>query len=378
MTENTAAQDDAGFLEQLKTALGSDYRIERLLGEGGFGRVYAASDVRLGRNVAIKVIRPEYAGARAFVDRFRKEGTALAKFRHPGIVPIYDIRERDGLIYYIMPLIEGDTLRTKLDARGKLSPKETQRILIELCDCLAATHRGGIIHRDIKPDNIILEGFFSSALLMDFGIAKATKSESTTDSGIAVGTPTYMSPEQASGDDSIDHRSDIYSVGVLGYHMLTGKPPFTGRTAHQVIAGHVAELPPPIRRNNPSVPKRMADAIEKCLEKRPEDRFQNAMALSEELQQVAFGIETEPVVVEPRNYAMPFFAGLALATNVLASLGASAIAALSARELWLFTAGFAALAILTSPVGRSMTEPLSERILDALARRRAQKRLSSS
>ena len=378
MTENTAAQDDAGFLEQLKTALGSDYRIERLLGEGGFGRVYAASDVRLGRNVAIKVIRPEYAGARAFVDRFRKEGTALAKFRHPGIVPIYDIRERDGLIYYIMPLIEGETLRTKLDARGKLSPKETQRILIELCDCLAATHRGGIIHRDIKPDNIILEGFFSSALLMDFGIAKATKSESTTDSGIAVGTPTYMSPEQASGDDTIDHRSDIYSVGVLGYHMLTGKPPFTGRTAHQVIAGHVAELPPPIRRNNPSVPKRMADAIEKCLEKRPEDRFQNAMALSEELQQVVFGIETEPVVVEPRNYAMPFFAGLALATNVLASLGASTIAALTTRELWFFTAGFAALAILTSPVGRSMTEPLSERILDALARRRAQKRLSSS
>ena len=377
MTEDSAASSDAAFLEQLKNALGADYRIERVIGEGGFGRVYAAADVRLGRSVAIKVIRPEYAGARAFVDRFRKEGTALAKFRHPGIVPIYDIRERDGLIYYIMPLIEGETLRTKLDARGKLSPKETQRILIELCDCLAATHRGGIIHRDIKPDNIILEGFFASALLMDFGIAKATKAESTTDSGIAVGTPTYMSPEQAAGDSTIDHRSDIYSVGVLGYHMLTGKPPFTGRTAHQVIAGHVAELPPPIRKNNPSVPKRMADAIEKCLEKRPEDRFQNAMALSEELQQVAFGIEAEPVMVEPRNYAMPFFAGLALACNVLASVGTATIAALTTNELWLITGGFAALAILTSPVGRSMTEPLSERVLETFDRWRARRRLSS-
>src|SRR5687767_8832566 len=308
---------DTDFLDTLRSALGADYRVDRMIGEGGFGRVYAATDVRLGRDVAIKVIRPELAGARAFLDRFRKEGTALAKFRHPGIVPIYDIRERDGLIYYIMPLIEGDTLRTKLDARGKLSPKETQRILIELCDCLAATHRGGIIHRDIKPDNIILEGFFSSALLMDFGIAKATKSESTTDSGIAVGTPTYMSPEQASGDDSIDHRSDIYSVGVLGYHMLTGKLPFTGRTAHSIIAGHMTELPPPIRKINPSVPKSMADAIEKCLEKSPEHRFQNAMALSETLQQVTFGIEMEPQAIEPRNYAMPFFAGLALACNVL-------------------------------------------------------------
>ena len=372
-----AAQDDAAFLEQLKSAVGSDYRIERLIGEGGFGRVYAAADVRLGRNVAIKVIRPEYAGARAFVDRFRKEGTALAKFRHPGIVPIYDIRDQGGLIYYVMPLIDGETLRTKLDARGKLSPKETQRILIELCDCLAATHRAGIIHRDIKPDNIILEGFFASALLMDFGIAKAAKAESTTDSGVAMGTPTYMSPEQAAGDDTIDHRSDIYSVGVLGYHMLTGKPPFTGRTAHQVIAGHVAELPPPIRKNNPSVPKRMADAIEKCLEKKPEHRYQNAMALSEDLQQVEFGIEAEPVAIEPRNYAMPFFAGLALAGNIMASLGANTIVTLTTRELWLFTAGFAALALLTSPVGRSLTEPLSERVIETFERWRARKRLSS-
>src|SRR5688572_15180837 len=367
---------DTDFLDTLRSALGADYRVDRMIGEGGFGRVYAATDVRLGRDVAIKVIRPELAGARAFVDRFRKEGTALAKFRHPGIVPIYDIREHEGLIYYIMPLIEGDTLRMKLDQRGKLSPKETQRILIELCDCLAATHRGGIIHRDIKPENIILEGFFASALLMDFGISKATASETTTDSGIAVGTPTYMSPEQASGDLSVDHRSDLYAVGVLGYQMLTGKPPFTGRTAHQIIAGHVAELPAPLRRNNPSIPKGLADAIERCLEKNPEHRFQSAMELSEALQQVTFGIEMEPAVIEPRNYAMPFFAGIALACNVLASLGTATIASITTRELWWFTVGFAALALLTSPIGRSATEPLSERILEYFERRRARKRLT--
>jgi serine/threonine protein kinase len=368
--------EDESFLEQLKTILGADYRIDRLIGEGGFGRVYAASDVRLGRNVAIKVIRPELAGARAFVDRFRKEGTALAKFRHPGIIPIYDIREQDGLIYYVMPLIDGDTLRMKLDQRGKLSPKETQRILIELCDCLAATHRGGIIHRDIKPENIILEGFFASPLLMDFGIAKATTAETTTDSGMAVGTPTFMSPEQASGESFVDHRSDIYSVGVLGYMMLTGKAPFTGRTAHQIIAGHVAELPTPIRRINPSIPKGLADAIERCLEKNPENRFPTAMALSEALQQVTFGIEAEPQSIEPRNYAMPFFAGLALASNVLASLGPAG-AAISTKDFWLFTAGFGALALITSPLGRSTTEPISERIVEYFERRRARRRMLS-
>ena len=367
--------DDAQFLAQLQRALGADYRVGQMIGEGGFGRVYAATDVRLGRNVAIKVIRPELAGARAFMERFRKEGTALAKFRHPGIVPIYDIREDAGLIYYVMPLVEGDTLRTKLERRGKLSPKETQRILVELCDCLAATHRAGIIHRDIKPENIILEGIFASALLMDFGISKLSTADTTTESGVAVGTPTYMSPEQASGDLTVDHRSDIYSVGVLGYQMLTGAPPFTGRTAHQIIAGHATELPASIRRINPSVPKALADAIERCLEKNPEHRFQTAAALSDALQQVTFGIEMELPVVEPRNYAMPFFAGLALAFNALAS--SRAIASLSAREFWWLTAGFGALALVTSPLGRSITEPASERVLDYFQRRRARKRLAS-
>jgi eukaryotic-like serine/threonine-protein kinase len=360
--------EEKQFVEQLQGVLGADYELAELIGEGGFGRVYRAMDVRLGREVAIKVIRPELAGARAFLDRFRKEGTALAKFRHPGIVPIYDIRERDGLIYYIMPLIQGDTLRAKLDRHRAVSPKETQRILIELCDCLGATHRAGIVHRDIKPDNIILEGYFSSALLMDFGIAKSMQDFTATVSGIMLGTPTYMSPEQASGDEMIDHRSDIYSVGVLAYHMLTGRPPFVGSTPHAVIAGHATDPPIPIRRLNPSVPRSLADAVERCLAKDPEHRFQSAMDLSAALQQVTFGIEAQPETYTPSNYAMPFFAGLALACDILASVGGQAITAFTTRELWYFTGGFALLALLCSPVARAATVPLSQELRDRVAR----------
>lgn len=360
--------EEKEFFGLLQSALGADYRIEKLIGEGGFGRVYAATDVRLGRDVAIKVIRPELAGARAFLQRFRKEGTALAKFRHPGIVPIYDIRERDGLIYYVMPLIRGETLRERLEQYRSMPPKETQRILIELCDCLAATHREGIVHRDIKPDNIILEGYFKSALLMDFGIAKSIEDFTATVSGIMVGTPTYMSPEQASGDETLDHRSDIYSVGVLGYHMLTGRPPFVGSTSHAVISGHVTEPPVPIRRLNPSVPKALADAVERCLAKDPAHRFQSAMELSEALQKVTFGIEAQPTTYVPTNYAMPFFAGLALAFDILASVGGQAVAAFTTRELWYFTGGFALLALLTSPVARAATVPLSNELRERVAR----------
>jgi serine/threonine protein kinase len=267
-----------------------------------------------------------------------------------------------------MPLIQGETLRQRLDQHRSLPPKETQRILIELCDCLAATHRAGIVHRDIKPDNIILEGFFKSALLMDFGIAKSIEDYTATVSGIMVGTPTYMSPEQASGDEMLDHRSDIYSVGVLGYHMLTGRPPFIGSSPHAVISGHVSEVPAPVRRLNPSVPKALADAVERCLAKDPEHRFQNAMELSDALQKVTFGIEAQPTTYRSSNYAMPFFAGLALAFDVLASLGSERIGAFTSRELWYFTGAFALLALLCSPVARAATVPLSNELRERVAR----------
>jgi serine/threonine protein kinase len=374
VTPPSTADHDPEFRARLEAALGSDFRVGELLGEGGFAHVYAATDVRLGRNVAIKVIRPDLAGARAFVERFRKEATALAKFRHPGIVPIYDIREHDGLIYYIMPRIDGDTVRAQLERRGKLSPKETQRILLELCQCVAATHRAGIIHRDIKPDNVMLEGPFATPLLMDFGIAKAMDDDtSVTSSGAMIGTPTYMSPEQVTGATLVDVRSDIYSIGVLGYHMLTGHPPFTGKTAHQLIAAHVTERPQSIRAVNPSVPLGLAHAVERCLEKDPEQRYQTVGELMDVLDKLDFGIGELAPLATPNNYAMPFFAGLALACDVLAALGGNALGALTAREWWIFTAAFAGLSVLCSPFGRASTQPLSDAIqarLSAFGRRR--------
>ncbi len=362
------SNDDPEFRAALVTALGAQYRLGAIIGEGGFGRVYAGEDVRLGRKVAIKVIRPDLAGAKAFMERFRREGMALAKFRHPGIIPIFDIQETAGLIYYVMPLIEGKTLRAYLDKRGALAPKEAHRIVLDLCDCLAATHRAGIIHRDIKPDNVILEGMLGSVLLMDFGIAKGIYDSSSSISGALVGTPTYMSPEQASGDDMVDARSDIYSLGALAYHMLLGKPPFSGSSAHSVIAAHVAEDVPPIRAANPSIPKVFADAIEKCLAKDPDQRFESCMELSYELQKVAFGTESLPATYRPRNYAMPFFAGMAVATDLLAVLGPSRLLAFDATDLWWGAAAFGFLAILCSPVVRAATVPASELWLERASR----------
>jgi serine/threonine-protein kinase len=369
--------EDQTFLQQLEGALGNDYKIERLIGQGGFGRVYAATDVRLGRPVAIKVIRPDLAGARAFVERFRSEGTALAKFRHPGIVPIYDIREHQGLIYYVMPLIEGETVRAKLEKRGKLAPKETQRILIELCDCLAATHRGGIVHRDIKPDNVILEGLLGKALLMDFGIAKTVRELEESTGGVLMGTPTYMSPEQVSGDSILDHRSDLYSVGVMAYHMLTGKPPFQGNSAHAVLAGHVTDRPEPIRKRHPSVPRGLAEAVERCLEKRPDDRFQSAGELSAALQMVVFASDADVSEPAPTNYAMPFFAGLSIECAAFAALGVQpAFLALSATGLWYLAGAFGLVSVLVSPVARAATGPLDAELRDWF-RNRTRRKLNS-
>jgi serine/threonine protein kinase len=280
---------EAEYEIALKKALGAEYELLEPIGEGGFAKVYKARDVRLDRLVAIKVIRPDLAGAQAFLDRFRKEGVSLAKLRHPGIVPIYDIRQAGSLIYYIMPFIEGENLRSRLERLGRLPPFEAHRILSELADAITAAHRAGIIHRDIKPENIILEGNLKKVLLMDFGIAKATEPEGKrlTGSGVLVGTPRYMSPEQAAGDAEIDQRADIYSLGVLGYHMVVGELPFTG-TPQQVIVKHITETPTPVRQLNPSVPKGFSDTIARCLAKKPSERFETAMDLWRELQTVTF------------------------------------------------------------------------------------------
>jgi serine/threonine protein kinase len=345
--------EDQEFLEQLRAALGDAYELGEAIGQGGFGRVYRARDRRLERAVAIKAIRPDLAGARVFLDRFRREGIALAKLRHPGIVPIYDIRESRGLICCVMPFIAGENLRAKVQQRGRLAPKEVQRILSELCDSVAAAHRAGIVHRDIKPDNVILEGHLGKVLLMDFGIAKSQSDFEVTASGMLVGTPTYMAPEQASGEIAIDHRADIYSLGVLGYHLLTGNPPFTGRTAQEILVQHVTSRPVPIRRLNHSVPKVLADAIERCLQKDPAQRFDSVMELWGQLQRVNFFPEAAPP--PPTSFAArnSYLAGwLAVMALASALYGTAAISTLPSWSFFALAGLFAILAALLSPTLR--------------------------
>jgi serine/threonine-protein kinase len=288
LSDVSAPPAGAPFKARLKHVLGDEFQILQFIGQGGFARVYKALDRRLDRIVAIKVIRPEMVGTELFLESFRNEGVALAKLRHPGIVPIYDIRERGGLIYYVMPFVEGTTLEARLD-RARLPPYETRRILSELTDALAAAHRAKMVHLDIKPDNVFLEGDLQKVLLVDFGIAVAlTEQVDESSGGPIVGTPAYMSPEQAQGLPEIDHRSDIYSLGVLGYRMLMGRPPFSGPNADDVLKKHIEEAPVPIRDINPTIPKDFADAIMRCLEKDPWDRFATAKELGSALESVTF------------------------------------------------------------------------------------------
>lgn len=276
------------FTDRLRHVLGAEYELLSVIGQGGFARVYRVRDRRLNRIVAVKVIRPDLIGTQEFVQSFRNEGIALAKVRHPGIVPIYDIRERGGLIYYIMPLVEGTTLEARMQ-RARLPPYESRRILCELADALAAAHRAKMVHLDIKPANVFLEGDLQKVLLMDFGIARAlTEQAENASGGPVVGTPEYMSPEQARGLPGIDHRSDIYSLGALGYRMLMGRPPFRGRDAADILAKHINEAPVPMRDINPTIQKDFADAIMRCLKKDPQDRFPTAMELRSALESVTF------------------------------------------------------------------------------------------
>ena len=355
--------DDPEFRSRLEQVVAKKYEIDRLIGEGGFGRVYSGRDIRLDRRVAIKVIRPDLAGAKMFSDRFRNEALALAKFRHPGIVPIYDIQDSDGLPYFVMPLIEGDSLRTRLERFRYVAPQEARRLLVELCHCLAATHRAGIVHRDIKPDNVMLESdALARALLMDFGIAKSMSDFNATNSGMMLGTPTYMSPEQVNGDATVDHRSDIYSLGVLGYHMLSGRPPFVGSSFNEVVFGHMTRAPEPLRKLNPSVPAGLADAIMKCLAKDPEDRFQSAAELGAALSSVNFADPIESAEGEV-NYAMPFFGGMFVVSLVVGMLGIDRLKYLTAREWMWFSGGLAALSTLCSPMVRVSTNELWRQFL---------------
>jgi serine/threonine-protein kinase len=270
----------------LQAALGPQYRLERELGRGGMGVVFQATDTTLDRRVAIKVVHPELAPHESITRRFLAEARTIARLRHPNIVAIHAAGSADGLLYYVMDEIAGESLRERLTREGRLDTKETARIVSDVASALDAAGRSGVIHRDVKPENVLLDQVSDRALLADFGIARAVAADSSgssTGQGVAVGTPVYMSPEQASGEE-IDTRSDLYALGILAYEMLTGHPPFQG--SHRVVVSkHIAERPVPVERLRPETPRELAAAIMRALEKQPADRWQTG----EELRQAIAG-----------------------------------------------------------------------------------------
>jgi TolB-like protein/tRNA A-37 threonylcarbamoyl transferase component Bud32/cytochrome c-type biogenesis protein CcmH/NrfG len=256
---------------RVKSALASRYKIERVLGQGGMATVYLAADIKHNRRVAVKVMRPELA-ATLGADRFLREVDIAAQLAHPHILPLHDSGEVDGFLYYVMPYVEGESLSALLKREKQLTLDDAIRLAREIAQALAYAHARGIIHRDIKPANVLLTD--GHALVADFGIARAIGTgEALTATGIAIGTPHYMSPEQASGETTIDARSDIYALGAVMYEMVSGEPPFTGPTAQAVLARSLTETARPLSTVRPSIPAAVNDVVMKSLARNPADRY---------------------------------------------------------------------------------------------------------
>ena len=271
-------------ISRLTVSLSSRYAIEREIGEGGMATVYLARDLRHDRHVALKVLKPDL-GAVLGVERFLSEIKVTANLQHPNLLPLFDSGEADGLLYYVMPFVEGESLRSRLDREKQLPIEEAIRISIAIANALGYAHSHGVIHRDLKPENILLQA--GQPVIADFGIALAVSKAGgnrITQTGLSLGTPAYMSPEQATGDRVIDARSDIYSLGAMTYEMLTGEPPHTGNTSQAVIARMLTEKPRPIRTTRAAVPEDGETTVKRALEKLPADRFSDVREYSEGLQ----------------------------------------------------------------------------------------------
>ena len=278
---------DPDLRAHVERVLASTYELDREIGRGGMGIVYKAKDRRLKRLVAIKVLPPELAFRAEIRTRFLREAETAAQLSHPNIVPIYSVDERDGIVYFVMALVEGENLAVRLHAHGALSPGEARRILLEVAHALAYAHERGVVHRDIKPDNILLQSGDGRVLVTDFGIARAVTEGADsrlTATGMAIGTPAYMSPEQSTGDRQIDGRSDLYSLGVVGYQMLTGDPPFEAPSTPALLVKHLSERPEPIISRRRGVPPDLERAVMLLLEKDPDLRFPSAAALAAALE----------------------------------------------------------------------------------------------
>jgi tRNA A-37 threonylcarbamoyl transferase component Bud32/tetratricopeptide (TPR) repeat protein len=306
-------------LDQLKSALADRYTIDHEIGRGGMATVYLAEDLKHDRKVAVKVLRPELA-ATLGAEQFHQEIKIAAQLTHPHILTLIDSGDADGFLYYVMPYIEGESLRDKLAHEGELPITETVRILRDVVDALSEAHEKGVVHRDIKPDNVLLTK--QHALVTDFGVAKAVSQaigrQQSTPDGVALGTPAYMSPEQAAADPHVDQRADIYGVGALAYELLTGRAPFLGTTSQMILSAHVTDTPERVSKYRESVPPELEQLVMKCLEKKAADRWQSAEELLPQLEALvrpSRGIT--PVQVDPVAKRRWMMAGAAAAVAVI-------------------------------------------------------------
>jgi hypothetical protein len=279
--EPKITQSDAELSSHVERVLAATYELDREIGRGGMGIVYLARDKRLKRPVAIKLLPPELAFRSEIRSRFLREAETAAQLSHPSIVPIYSVDEKDGLVYFVMAFVDGANLAQRIQEHGALDAIETRRIMRDVADALAYAHERGVVHRDIKPDNILLDRQSGRPMVTDFGIARAISDGNArlTATGIAIGTPAFMSPEQSAGDRDLDGRSDLYSLGVVAYQMLSGDLPFNASNTPALLVKHLSERPVPIDERCLDVPPDLARAVMLCLEKSPEDRFPSARAL---------------------------------------------------------------------------------------------------
>ena len=313
---------------RLQGALAEHYRIERELGQGGMATVYLAEDLKHHRKVAVKVLRPELA-ATLGPERFAREIEVAARLQHPHILGVLDSGQAGGFFYYVMPFVEGETLRDRIARVGELPVPEAVRLLGEIAEALATAHHGGVVHRDIKPENVLLSG--RHAMVMDFGVAKAVTEASgahqLTSAGVALGTPAYMAPEQATADPHMDGRVDIYAIGVMAYEMLTGSTPFPGLNPQQTLAAHVTRPPVPVGQQREGLAPGLEAVVMRCLAKRPADRFQSADELVAALEPLAGpsgGItptQTQPVeALAAKRHRTPRWVYAAGAAGALAAV----------------------------------------------------------
>ena len=308
--------------QTLSESLAGQYRIDRVLGSGGMATVYLAHDVRHDRQVAVKVVKPELV-LTVGADRFINEIRTTAHLKHPHILPLFDSGSVGDAPFYVMPYIEGESLRARLRREGQLPLTDTMTILREVADALAYAHAQGVVHRDIKPDNVLLSG--RHVFLADFGIARALEAgepadQTVTATSTIVGTPAYLSPEQAAGRSYIDHRADIYSFGVMTYEMLAGAPPFAANTSAGVMAAHMTATPAPLPERRPDVPPALAALVMKCLAKRPEDRWQRMDDLLVALEAVWGPQSDAPTAAGFRRRSVIFGTGAGVLAAVLIAI----------------------------------------------------------